>query len=80
MQQACFKCSRLVLNAAVVFEMLHAWYALNAAVAFMGFCRFPHFRICEYKSPELGVPNQVHVNLPLIVEQQRHNDNHEWLL
>ena len=37
MQQACFKCSRLVLNAAVVSEMLHAWYVLNAAVALMGF-------------------------------------------
>ena len=37
MQQACFECSRLVLNAAVVSEMLQAWYALNAAVALMGF-------------------------------------------
>ena len=43
MQQACFKCSRLVLNAAVVSEMLHAWYVLNAAVALMG------FRLCLTK-------------------------------
>lgn len=33
MQQALLKCSRLVLNAALVFDMLRAWYALNAAVA-----------------------------------------------
>ena len=40
MQQACYKCSRLVLNAAVAFEMLQTWYALNAAVALMGFRKF----------------------------------------